>query len=77
MSLKPTHVLTVPKKERTFLESVEAKYFDSKNVKFIQLADFFSNLFYSDLMTQNFENEMIEYVKNKIIRDIFIFPIKY
>lgn len=63
--------------ERTFLESVEAKYFDSKNVKFIQLADFFSNLFYSDLMTQNFENEMIEYVKNKIIRDIFIFPIKY
>lgn len=49
-------------------------YFDSANNKFIQIADVFSNLFYSQLLT-NAYNEEMEILRNKnILKFIFEFP---
>lgn len=52
-------------------------YFDSANNKFIQIADVFSNLFYSQLLTNNYTNEM-NILKNKdILKFEFVFPPEY
>lgn len=52
------------------------KYFDSVNNKFIQVADVFANLFYSECMT-NAYGELFQDLKNDgILKHIFIFPKK-
>lgn len=61
--------------ENYFATRFRAQYYDSKNVKLIQIADFFSNLFYSDLITSNYECSIVKLIKNRVIKDIFIFPL--
>lgn len=52
-------------------------YFDSSNNKFIQVADVFSNLLYSQLLTGAYDDE-IKLLKDKdILKFIFIFPPEY
>lgn len=58
------------------INSLIVEYFDSKDNILIQLADFFSNLYYSYLMHKSSYNELImELRKKKIIKNEFIFPL--
>lgn len=57
------------------IEDITVEYFDSENNSFIQISDFFSNLYYSYLMRPNNYIDIIEYLKKEnIIKDIFNFP---
>ena len=49
-------------------------YFDSSNNKFIQVADVFSNLFYSHLLTGDYNDEIQLLKDNDILKFIFVFP---
>lgn len=49
-------------------------YFDSANNKFIQIADVFSNIFYSQLLTNAYSNEIKLLIDNDILKFIFEFP---
>lgn len=50
-------------------------YFDSSNNKFIQVADVFSNLLYSQLLTGAYDDD-IKLLKDKdILKFIFVFPL--
>ena len=50
-------------------------YFDSSNNKIIQIADVFSNLFFSNLKTRNYERELRQLKQKGIIKNIFRFPL--
>lgn len=50
-------------------------YFDSSNNKFIQIADVFSNLYYSHLLTGNYTETFSHLKEQKILKSIFEFPI--
>ena len=52
-------------------------YFASANNKFIQIADVFSNLFYSQLLTNNYTNEMNILKDKDILKFEFVFPPEY
>ena len=52
-------------------------YFDSANNKFIQIADVFSNIFYSQLLTNAYNNEMKLLRDNDILKFVFEFPPGY
>lgn len=52
------------------------KYFDSSNNKFIQVADVFSNLYYSHCLTNKYGEIFDDLKKRKILKEIFIFPPK-
>lgn len=52
-------------------------YFDSSNNKFIQVADVFSNLFYSHLLTGAYNDEIQLLKDNDILKFIFVFPLEY
>lgn len=52
-------------------------YFDSSNNKFIQVADVFSNLFYSHLLTSAYNDEIQLLKDNDILKFIFVFPPEY
>lgn len=52
-------------------------YFDSSNNKFIQVADVFSNLFYSHLLTGAYNDEIQLLKDNDILKFIFVFPPEY
>lgn len=52
-------------------------YFDSSNNKFIQIADVFSNIFYSHLITDAYKNELDLLKSTDILKFIFIFPPEY
>lgn len=52
-------------------------YFDSADNKFIQIADVFSNLFYSQLLTGDYDEEMILLEDKGILRFVFNFPPEY
>lgn len=59
------------------LENVQVKYFDSSQNCFVQIADVFSNIMYSDLITNgNYRNEIEKLQKEKYILPPFIFPKK-
>lgn len=49
-------------------------YFDSANNKFIQIADVFANLYYSQLQTGQYEKEFNILKENEILKFIFEFP---
>lgn len=51
-------------------------YFDSANNHFIQIADVFSNIFYSHLITNAYNDEMQLLRDNDILKFIFEFPDK-
>ncbi len=67
---------TFHKEEPLLDEPIEVQYYDSCNNKFIQIADVFSNLYYSHIITNQYNEIFIELKKNKILKDIFIFPLK-
>lgn len=50
-------------------------YYDSKNNRFVQIADVFSNIFYNSLFTNDFDNEIRQYRNTGKIRRIFEFPL--
>lgn len=51
-------------------------YFDSSNNKFIQIADVFSNIFYSHLLTSAYDNEIQLLRDRDILKFIFVFPLE-
>lgn len=52
----------------------DVAYFDSSNNHLIQLADVFSNLYYSHLQTGAYEDEFKKLKENNILKFIFEFP---
>lgn len=55
--------------------SVKIQYCDSCENKFIQLADVFANIYYSNLRNKQYDNKL-KSLKNEYIRHEFIFPNK-
>jgi len=53
----------------------QVAYFDSANNKFIQIADVFSNLFYSELLTGNYTEAFHKLWEQGILKAIFEFPV--
>ncbi|MGL5625598.1 DUF3800 domain-containing protein [Cetobacterium sp.] len=62
--------------EEDLIDSITVEYFDSEQNIIIQIADFFSNLYYSECLTNNYTEIFDELRKNNYIHDSFIFPIK-
>ena len=62
--------------EKKLFANFHVKYYDSQNVLFIQLADFFSNLYYSSLFNGNICKIISDYKKDKIVKSEFIFPLR-
>ena len=59
------------------LENVQVKYFDSSQNCFIQIADVFSNIMYSDLITSGgYRKEIEKLQEQKYILPPFVFPKK-
>ena len=54
---------------------IKVEYFDSCNNCIIQLSDFFANLMYSQLQTDNYKEVIDLLANNDIIKTIFKFPI--
>lgn len=52
----------------------DVKYFGSSDNILIQLADVFSNLYYSQLQTGAYEEEFRKLEEAKILKSIFEFP---
>ncbi len=55
-------------------EECSVSYFDSSNNKLIQVADVLANLYFSYLMTGNFESEIQGMKENGYIKYVFEFP---
>lgn len=62
--------------EKKLYRNFDVKYYDSQNVLFIQLADFFSNLYYSSLFNKNISKIIGDFKKDNIIKSEFIFPLR-
>ena len=63
--------------KENYINSIVLEYYDSKDNLLIQLADFFSNFYYSYLMHRSSYSSIIyELRRKKIIKCEFIFPIK-
>ena len=61
--------------KQELINKVSVKYCDSCNNLLIQLSDFFANLCYSHIMTENSYTKLFEELENKkIIKHIFKFP---
>lgn len=59
------------------LEDVKVKYFDSSENCFVQIADVFSNIMYSSLITNSsYKDELRKLQQEKYILPAFIFPKK-
>ncbi len=59
------------------IENIQVKYFDSSQNCFIQIADVFSNIMYSNLITKgSYKKELQQLQQNKYILPPFIFPQK-
>lgn len=56
------------------IDSASVQYFDSASNLFIQLADFFSNFYYSKCKTKNYDDMFYKMQKSGYIHDVFIFP---
>lgn len=52
------------------------KYFDSSQNKFIQVADVFSNLYYSHCLTNKYGDLFSNLIEKGILKEVFIFPKK-
>jgi len=58
-----------------FFEKVEVKYYDSANSQLIQIADVFSNIMYSNMITEGAYEKEIENLKAQgYILPLFWFP---
>ena len=52
----------------------EVTYFDSSNNKYIQIADVFANIFYSELINQQYSQQLLELKNKNMLKFIFEFP---
>ena len=59
---------------QTLSKEISVKYFDSSTNKLIQIADFFANLYYSQLFNQNYDKEINLLRESEILKYIFKFP---
>jgi len=60
---------------KDIVDEINVKYFNSANNRIIQLADVFSNIFYSNIVTDGAYNDEIKYMaENKYLINTFIFP---
>ncbi len=58
-----------------YINDITVEYNDSSTNTFIQLSDFFSNLYYSFKMNESFYQPIINMLKEKeILKNIFVFP---
>lgn len=55
---------------------LQVKYFDSVNNKFIQVADVFANIYYSECLTNAYVETINKLKENNILKEIFVFPKK-
>ncbi len=62
--------------ENVLSNNLSVKYFDSANNIFIQIADVFANIKYSDLLTGNYKNDLDKARKEGYLKKIFKFPQK-
>lgn len=54
---------------------IDVQYFDSKDNRLVQIADVFSNIYYSHLYTGHYNNEIAILKNNGILRFEFVFPL--
>lgn len=54
---------------------ISVKYFDSRKIPFIQIADFFANLEFSQLLRGNYDEQFKNLKNNNIFKKIFKFPV--
>lgn len=62
--------------DKLLTNEFKVQYFDSVNNKFIQVADVFSNLYYSHCMTNAYTETFELLEKENILKEIFVFPPK-
>lgn len=62
--------------EKEMFMEFKVDYFDSKNIIFIQIADFFSNLYYSSLFDERLTTIISDYKNIGLIKDEFEFPLE-
>ncbi len=62
--------------EKVLSNDVTVAYFDSSNNKIVQLADVFANLYYSQLMTDAYTDEIGAMRANGCLKYIFKFPLR-
>ena len=68
--------LTTELKAKGVLDNnIKVTYFDSSNNKFVQVADVFANLYYSNLMTGKYNVHINKLRKNNLLKFIFKFPL--
>lgn len=61
--------------ERVLSHDVNVTYFDSANYMIVQIADVFANLYYSQLRTDNYTEEIETMRSNGCLKYIFRFPL--
>ncbi len=60
--------------DQKLTEEIHVKYFDSIDNQIIQIADFFANLCYSHLMSNNYTEDIKKLKKSGILKYVFTFP---
>lgn len=60
--------------EGVLSKDVRVQYFDSANNKIIQVADVLANLYYSQLRTKNYTEEIAMMTENGCLKKVFTFP---
>lgn len=59
------------------VREIKVDYFDSEINSLIQIADFFSNLYYSEVMTKKYTGIFEEFREQGYFYDEFVFPLNY
>lgn len=62
--------------ENKMTGEIQVEYFDSRNNSLIQLADFFANLMFSNLETNNYDAELNLLKERGFMKSVFKFPLK-
>lgn len=62
--------------ENLITHNISVQYFDSCNNIIVQIADVFANIMFSELMTNNYTNNIEKITSEKYIKKIFKFPKK-
>ena len=55
--------------------NIDVTYFDSANNKFVQVADVFANLYYSNLMVGKYNDHIRKLKEKGILKFVFKFPL--
>ena len=61
--------------DENLTDEIKVEYHDSSQERFIQIADFFANLYYSHCVTNNYEDDFKKLSKSKILKRVFKFPL--